>query len=64
MARYAIPKDVGRLRVAMGPGGHYVVWNGKQGRGEFTITCRTRKQAEELIKEIRANIDKGFIEVQ
>ena len=62
MPRYAIPKNVGRLRVAMGTGGHYVVWNGKQGPGEFSITCRSRKEAEELIKTIKANLHNGVVE--
>ncbi len=48
MARYTIPQNIGKVRVAMGLGGKYTVWNGKQGKHEFSITCRNRKQAEEI----------------
>jgi hypothetical protein len=33
-----------------GAGGKYTVWNGKQGKHEFAIPCRNRKQAEEIAK--------------
>ena len=48
MARYDVPQNIGTVRVAMGRGGKYTVWNGKQGKHEFAITCRDRKQAEEI----------------
>ena len=48
MARYEIPQNIGKVRVAMGLGGKYTVWNGKQGKHEFVIVCRNRKQAEEI----------------
>ena len=48
MARYEIPQNIGKVRVAMGLGGKYTVWNGKQGQHEFFIVCRNRKQAEEI----------------
>ena len=38
----------------MGLGGKYTVWNGKQGKHEFAIVCRNRKQAEEIVKLIKA----------
>jgi hypothetical protein len=47
---YDIPQNVGKVRVAMMSGGKYTVWNGKQGRHEFAIVCRNRKQAEEIVK--------------
>ena len=46
--KYFIPKNLGKVRVAMSLGGRFTVWNGKQGPGEFVILCRDRKQAEEL----------------
>ena len=48
MALYKIPQNIGKVRVAVGVGGKYTVWNGKQGQHEFAIVCRDRKQAEEL----------------
>ena len=63
MALYKIPKDLGKVRVAMGLGGRFMVWNGKQGRGEFNIPCRSRKQAEEVCEKINSGRHDGEIEV-
>ena len=63
MARYEVPQNVGKVRVAMGLGGKYTVWNGKQGKHEFAITCRSRKQAEEVARLINSSQHNGEIEV-
>lgn len=63
MATYDIPKNLGKVKVAMGVGGVYMVWNGKQGPGEFSIACRTRKQAEEVAKIINTKQHNGSIDV-
>ena len=63
MARYEIPSNVGKVRVAMALGGRFAVWNGKQGKHEFRILCRTRKQAEEIAVKINRKEHEGFVEV-
>ena len=63
MARYDIPPNSGKVRVAMGVAGTYAVWNGKQGKHEFKILVRTRAQAEEIARVINAKEHNGFIEV-
>jgi hypothetical protein len=63
MARYDIPPNTGKVRVAMGVAGTYAVWNGKQGQHEFRILVRTRKQAEEIVRIINGKQHDGFIEV-
>jgi hypothetical protein len=63
MALYKVPKNLGKVRVAMGLGGRFTVWNGKQGRGEFVILCRDRKQAEEVARKINAGEHAGEISV-
>ncbi|HZL34168.1 MAG TPA: hypothetical protein VFC78_02590 [Tepidisphaeraceae bacterium] len=63
MARYEIPPNVGKVRVAMGAGGIFMVWNGKQGKGEFAVPCRTRKQAEDVAGIINRREHKGTIDV-
>jgi hypothetical protein len=63
VARYEIPEKVGKVRVAMALGNKFVVWNGKQGRGEFRIVCRNRKEAEEVSRKINRKEHEGFIEV-
>jgi len=63
MARYNIPPNIGKVRVAMGVAGTFAIWNGKQGKNEFRILVRTRKQAEEVVKIINSKQHEGFIEV-
>jgi hypothetical protein len=64
MALYKVPKNIGKVRVAMSLGGRFTVWNGKQGPGEFVILCRDRKQAEEVARKINAKEHNGEISVQ
>lgn len=63
MATYRIPPNIGKVRVAMARGGRIVVWNGKQGRGEFSILCRNRKQAEEIARLLNSKDRPTQIEV-
>jgi hypothetical protein len=63
MARYSIPPNVGKVRIAMALGNKFAVWNGKQGQHEFRILCRNRKQAEEVAGKINRKEHDGEIEV-
>jgi hypothetical protein len=63
VARYDVPQNIGKVRVAMGMGGKYTVWNGKQGKHEFSITSRNRKQAEEIAKILNSKDRPKEIEV-
>ena len=63
MAKYSVPPNVGKVRVAMGIGGKYTVWNGKHGKHEFRIFVRTKKQAEEVAKMINEGRHSGEVEV-
>ena len=63
MARYDIPPNIGKVRIAKSLGGTFAVWNGKQGKNEFRILCRDRKQATELVDKINRKDHEGFIEV-
>ena len=63
MAVYAVPKNLGKVRVAKGLGHKWMVWNGKQGRGEFAVVCKDRKQAEEVARMINEKEHAGEIEV-
>ena len=62
--RYQVPPNIGKVKVAMALGGKVVVWNGKQGKDEFSITCRNRKQAEALARAINSKQHPGEVEVQ
>ena len=63
MATYDIPQNIGKVRVAITSGGKFTVWNGKQGRHEFAILCRNRKQAEEIVSIINGKDRPKQIEV-
>jgi len=61
--KITIPKNVGKVRVAITRGNKFSVWNGKQGEDEFSITCRTRKEVEDLVKLINAKRHDGEVDV-
>jgi hypothetical protein len=63
MAKLSIPPNTGKVRVAMTLGHKYTVWNGKQGKNEFAIVCRTRKEAEEIARKINSRDHNGEIVV-
>jgi hypothetical protein len=63
MARYTIPPNSGKVRVAMGQAGTFAVWNGKQGKNEFRILLRMKKTADELARVINARQHFGVLDV-
>jgi len=63
MAKYRVPSNAGKVRVAVAIGGKWAVWNGKQGKNEFRILVRNRKQAEEIAKIINEKRHDGEVEV-
>jgi hypothetical protein len=63
MARYQIPHNTGKVRVAVFHGGKFAVWNGKTGKHEFRILVRTKKQADEVARIINEKRHNGAIEV-
>jgi hypothetical protein len=63
MPKVAVPPNTGKVRVAMGLGGKFTVWNGKQGKHEFVVVCRNRKQAEEIARKINSREHNGEIVV-
>jgi hypothetical protein len=63
MPKYSVPPNTGKVRVAVAIGGTWAVWNGKQGKNEFRILVRNRKQAEEVAKIINEKRHNGEVEV-
>ncbi len=63
MATYSIPSNAGRFTVVVGRGGHYCVWNSKQGKGEVSIPIKNRKQAEEICRKLNRKEHNGSISV-
>ena len=64
MPKIIVPPNTGPVRVAVGLGGKFTVWNGKQGQHEFFVACRDRKAAVKLAAEINARRKEGTIEVE
>ncbi len=63
MAQYTIHQNSGKFIVVVARGGHYAVWNRKQGRGEVTIPVRTKAQADVLCENLNRRKHTGTIEV-
>lgn len=63
MPKYSVPPNTGKVRVAVAIGGKFAVWNGKQGKNEFRILVRNRKQAEEIARIINEKRHNGQVEV-
>jgi len=64
MARYFIPHNTGKVRVAKFLGGKWVVWNGKTDAAhEFRIFVKDRKQGEAVAKIVNQKLHNGEIEV-
>ena len=63
MARFEIPKNAGKFTVVVARGGHYAVWNRKEGKLRVSIPVRTRKQAEEVCAKLNRGEHDGAIEV-
>jgi hypothetical protein len=63
MARYTVPPNTGKVRVAMGQAGTFAVWNGKQGKDEFRILVRMQKTAEAIKQVINSRQHFGVIDV-
>jgi hypothetical protein len=62
MAKVKIPPNAGKVKVAMGLGGKWTVWNGKQGKHEFVIILRNRQQANEIARIINSGEHDGEVE--
>ena len=61
--RHDVPPNIGKVRVAVTLGNKYVVWNGKQGPGEFKLLCRDKRQATKVAEQVNQLRDGGTIEV-
>jgi hypothetical protein len=63
MALYKIPQNSGKFTVVTAKGGHFCVWNKKNGRHEVTIPVRSRKLAQEICDKLNKRDHDGTIEV-
>jgi hypothetical protein len=63
--RHEIPPKIGKVRVAVTLGNKYAVWNGKNGKAEFRILCKDRREATQIAAKINQlkQKDGGVIEV-
>ena len=63
MATYEIPKNAGKFTVVVARGGHYAVWNRKNGRDEVVIPVKSKKQAQEICARLNRGDHQGKISV-
>jgi hypothetical protein len=63
MATYSIPPNAGKFIVVVARGGHYAVWNRKNGKAEVSIPVRTKAQAQEVCARINKGGHGGSIDV-
>jgi hypothetical protein len=61
MVRIKVPQNVGKVRVVMGLGGKFNVWNGKYGKHEFAIPCKSREHAKEIADIVNKKLHDGEI---
>ena len=63
MQTYIIPKNAGKFTVVVASGGHYAVWNRKQGKrkGEISIPVRTLKDARALCDRLNRGEHDGKV---
>lgn len=52
MPTYDVPKNAGKFIVVVARGGHFAVWNRKNGDAEVSIPVRTIGQAREICKKL------------
>lgn len=48
MPTYHVPRNAGKFIVVVAQGGHFAVWNRKNGKGEVSIPIRTVAKAREV----------------
>lgn len=63
MPTYEIPKNAGKFTVVVARGGHFAVWNRKNGKGEIAIPVRSKKAAAELCAKLNSKQHDGTIHV-
>lgn len=63
MATYEIPKKAGKFIVVVARGGHYAVWNRKNGREEISIPVKSKKQAEAICAKLNRGDHDGKISI-
>ncbi len=63
MATFTIPKNAGKFTVVVARGGHFCVWNRKQGKGEVSIPVRSKTQAQAICEKLNRGEHNGTISV-
>jgi hypothetical protein len=63
MQTYIIPKNAGKFTAMVVSGGHFAVWNGKQGKqkGEIRIPVKTLKEARALADRLNRGEHDGTV---
>lgn len=61
MAKIQIPKNLGDCEIIIAKAGNYAIWNRKTGKNKLMIPCKSKEQAESLLKKIQEKDHNGEI---
>ena len=62
MPRITIPRNAGEFRVVFPTrAGTYAIWNGRTGKNKVLIPCKSKEQAEELLRRLREGDHDGWL---
>ncbi len=59
MPRIRIPENLGECEIIVAKAGNYAVWNRKTGKNQFMVACKSREQAEEVLKRLQNKDHQG-----
>ncbi|WP_187805037.1 hypothetical protein [Aquipseudomonas alcaligenes] len=61
MARIQIPDNLGECEIIIAKAGHFAVWNHKSGKNRFMVACKSKEQAELLLKKLKEKDHNGEV---
>jgi len=61
MAKYMIPKNIGQCSIIPSRAGTPIVTNNQTGANKILISCKSEKQAEEILEKIKSKNHNGII---
>ena len=63
MAKFIVPKNVGKCRIGIGGTGLWTVSNGQGGKNSIFISCKSREEAERICEQLNTGNHNGQINV-
>jgi hypothetical protein len=63
MAKFLVPKNIGRCSVGTGGTGLWTVTNGQRGKNGVLIPCKTREEALSICEKLNTGNHNGQISI-